>query len=412
MKRALLSSTVMMLAAILAASANAQQFDRRMSGMDAPARAEQAARVSGQGASNVVAGPREPDYLHPWVVALPQGCRGTLIHPQWVLTAAHCVTQGLGSNAVSYERVDPFTGRVESGRREAAGPGANSHVYLHPDFDPNSALHDIALIKLASPFPMTTGLQTAALPGSARVPGRIGTTASFDHNETLPRGQVAIFRAPIPQSDFAPRFTITAAAANAALCPGDSGSGFVVMENGRAVVRGVASTASVTDCTSAEGEADFTDVFAHRSWILQTMAADGGSFASNTRLRRSGRTARGVIGIGCFNPHGTLWGPLHVAGVEEAANCEAGQTQTVTCVVDEDQGSSQNRGLGPPAITRFTMRSIAADGSVQEQSLPFTARSASYYGVLPANVRREFMCQIGGTLAAPIAPQGTLTRRD
>src|SRR5262245_26928849 len=57
----------------------------------------------------VVGGVVEPNYRYPWVVRLG-GCGGVLIDPQWALTAAHCVTQGLGVNSVSYSRTDPYTG--------------------------------------------------------------------------------------------------------------------------------------------------------------------------------------------------------------------------------------------------------------------------------------------------------------
>jgi hypothetical protein len=88
-----------------------------------------------------------------------------------------------------------------------------------------------------------------------------------------------------------------------------------------------------------------------------------------------------------------MWGPINVAGVEEGAVCEAGQTQTVMCNVQKIPGMTI--GTTQPPITGFTMRTIQANGASNVQTLPFSKSVASFYGVLPAGVTREFTCQIG-----------------
>lgn len=167
-------------------------------------------------------------------------------------------------------------------------------------------------------------------------------------------------------------------------------------EGNRAVVRGVASAASSSrsDCMIPEaGAARFADVFAHRDWILSTIAMTDAQLAGNTRVRWSGRAARGVIGLGCTNPAGTLWGPLNVAGVEEGANCPAGETQSIVCSL---------QGAQPQLITAFTMKTTYANGTTTTTSLPFSGSWASYYGLNPEGVTREFTCAVG----PPSSPSG------
>lgn len=345
------------------------------------------------GASSIVGGTVEPDYRHPWVV-LVGGCKGVLLDPQWVLTAAHCVTTGLAPGSVTYSRTDPRTGAVQSENLLIA------RVHIHPMYDPrNDHANDIALIRLVQRFTITPFLQTVALPRGPRQPGVVGTVASFSHTGGLLPGQFAIFRAPLPPLDGGHKIHIPATTAGATLCKHDSGSGFVTLENGRATVRGIASEATATDCTTISGESDFMDVHMFHDWILYTMGTSDASLAGNTRVRRSGRGARGVMGIGCVNPHGTLWGSLEVAGTEVRAQCEPNQTQTVICNLEAVQGRS---GPTAPAIAGFTMRTTTSSGVSGVEALPISGNHASYFGMLPSGVSREFTCEIGTTLTGPL----------
>jgi secreted trypsin-like serine protease len=372
------------------------------------------------GGPQVIGGTLEPDYRYPWVVRAPN-CGGVLIHPRWVLTAAHCVTGGFNADMHwEYERTDLYDGSLHKVERYGAcvTPCPNHGAYVHPMWDPSSSsiAHDIALIRVNPPFPIDRYFQTVALPTIPRQADVVGTVASIDQTRVLPAGQIATFRAPIPWDvpPFDPlTFTIHTSSPSGSVCHGDSGSGFVTHENGRATVRGILSFAWVhTDVCSTTNPAEsqgFTDVFAYRDWILETMQMADFYLAGTNRLRwepaKGTGGARGFIQIQCDNLFGMMKGPTDVFGVELGANCEPGQWQSVICAVEiEDPSDIQH------AIAGFTMKT-RCPAHTREQSLPFSYDWAGYTDLTPAPNSpdggvciREFSCGIGRERGRPIEP--------
>ena len=165
-------------------------------------------------------------------------------------------------------------------------------------------------------------------------------------------------------------------------------------------------------CTTAAGHrVFFADVFEYRDWIFQTMRETDYRVAGNTRVRWKGRAARGSMLLGCVNPFGTMAGPLNVAGVEEGANCEPGQTQSVVCSLSDVQA-----GPLTMVITGFTMRTECPPHGATVQSLPFSPTWASFFGPMPTSPDpvvicfREFTCQIGLGEAYEPGNDGTLSK--
>ena len=118
------------------------------------------------GADIIGGGPASPGE-YPFVAAIldersggtdytKQFCGGSLIHAEWVLTAAHCV-EGADPDDLAVAVGRRLLNSNEGQRRDVA------QVVVHDDFgDPTGLAHDAALLRLASPVTGITPIRLAA----------------------------------------------------------------------------------------------------------------------------------------------------------------------------------------------------------------------------------------------------------
>jgi hypothetical protein len=243
-----------------------------------------------------------------------------------------------------------------------------------------------------------------ALPETPTPEGVMAVVASVQpHGRPVPEGHVGVFRAPLPRVE-GPVILLTTTDASGSLCEGDSGSGFVSLENGRAVVRGVVSAVNAsTDCvTPAGNKVHFMDVYFYRDFILETLRAREPRVTGTVRLKSGGTQAGGQMMLACSNPYGTVSGPLNVAGAAVGANCEAGQTMTVLCAITGPTETADRRGRPMRiAITGLRRETDCAPHFKTIEALPFGATLASFFGFPATNPDpfglcvQTFTCQIG-----------------
>jgi len=130
-----------------------------------------AATVQSVAAPQIVGGTEAAPGAWPWQVALVartqpnaflgQFCGASLLTPNWVLTAAHCVTHG--TESVPAAALDIVIGR--HALTETVGQRLPiSQIVVHPAWDPTTNDFDIALLRLGQP---------ALLSGAIGIPGAI-----------------------------------------------------------------------------------------------------------------------------------------------------------------------------------------------------------------------------------------------
>ncbi|WP_108651606.1 S1 family serine peptidase [Dongshaea marina] len=95
---------------------------------------------------------------YPWMVSLQDTsfdhlCGGSLISPQWVVTAAHCVDNGVVASDLII-----MQGQIELNAATSSNRHTVQSIRLHPSYNSYNLTNDIALLQLTNPISIPTYL--------------------------------------------------------------------------------------------------------------------------------------------------------------------------------------------------------------------------------------------------------------
>lgn len=380
----------------------------------------------------------------PWQVALvsnsrnntnsqDQFCGGSLIHAQWVLTAAHCLVDD--SNRVTRANRLAVLAGVSVLSDDRVGRVSVSNVYVHPGYRDPEYEDDVALLKLSRPVTLVPGtVELVSLPfqkspsswpssGTSALVSGWGWTGT-EYPDELKAATIEIVSDPLSSDcgDYSPAEYLAASMLCAGdipayaedTCWGDSGGPLVISDGEQNLLAGITSWGN--GCAEDGYPGVYARVTTYLDWIAGYVSFPGPKFSSVNPSRAAVGTLVSIRGTGLDLVESVSFGDVS-ADFDIISPTEVSATVPIGAVTSKirlygESGMSVSRAnfsvvLPLPTITRLspvrtsvgsvvvvtgtnllTVQSVYV-GSIEAELVEGTVTQTSLSFVVPAGASRN-----------------------
>jgi secreted trypsin-like serine protease len=262
----------------------------------------------------IVGGQEAQPGAWPWQVWLSPGqslCGGSLIAPEWVLTAAHCFFEGADGQPKTRITDDKIMATLGAQNIAMAEPSqqkfAVAQSFVHESYDPNGQDNDIALIKLAQAATLNdrvkvVSLVTAAEADTLAAVGVVGTVTGWGNtsdggntSDVLKQVNLPIIPNETCSMQYGGGITDNMLCAGGSAqggedsCQGDSGGPFVVPA-GQGAFKQAGVVSFGNGCAKPNVAGVYVRVSRYIDWIAGKMGGTPGAKPSGLQTTPDGKT--------------------------------------------------------------------------------------------------------------------------
>lgn len=233
----------------------------------------------------------------PWIAMLshPNGepfCGGSLVGPNWVLTAAHCLHSSLDPEdpiLQDFYKISPSDFKIIVGKHwrhrsdETEQHLGVKRIFLHPLYNPNTFENDMALVELSKDPVLNDFVMPICLPEGPPEEGTMVIVSGWGKQflqrfpETLMEVEIPIVGHHTCQEAYAPlKKNVTRDMICAGLkeggkdaCAGDSGGPMVTLDNDRGQWYLVGTVSWGYDCGKKDRYGVYSDIYRNKNWIQE-----------------------------------------------------------------------------------------------------------------------------------------------